>query len=272
MTYFGFLLRFLGIPIAILGIAAYLDHRRGRAIHANFRSWPMWAAILLHVVVAVVYTTPWDNYLVATGVWYYDPALVTGIVLGWVPIEEYTFFVVQTILAGLWLAFLLRRMRLDAAGRPLLLRWRTVPVLAIGIIWLASVALLISGWPPGTYLSLELAWALPPIMLQLGFGGDILRRYARLVIVSIGSMTLYLSLADFLAIGSGTWEINPAQSLPWLIAGVLPLEEVLFFFLTNTLITLGIVLLLASESHVRFGELRQAIAAKLGRRPTQEAS
>ena len=30
-------------------------------------------------MIAVVYTTHWDNYLVATRVWWYDPALVSGI-------------------------------------------------------------------------------------------------------------------------------------------------------------------------------------------------
>ncbi|RXL60723.1 lycopene cyclase domain-containing protein, partial [Citrobacter sp. AAK_AS5] len=78
---------------------------------------------------------------------------------------------------------------------------------------MAGLALLLFGWPPGAYLSLTLVWALPPIMLQLGFGGDILRRYGGLVLLAITSLTLYLGLADFLAIGSGTWEINPAQSL-----------------------------------------------------------
>ncbi len=259
MTYFGFLLRFLGIPILILGIIAYLDHRRGRHFPENFRSFPFWAAVLLHIVVAVVYTTPWDNYLVATGVWYYDPDLVTGIVLGYVPIEEYTFFVVQSILAGLWLAFLLRRLRFADAPAPLDRRWRIAPTLLLGVIWVISVAVLLSGWQPGVYLSILLAWALPPIMLQFGFGGDILRRYGRLVLLAIGGMTLYLSVADFLAIGSGTWEINPAQSLHWLILGVLPIEEVIFFLITNTLLTLGITLLLASESHVRFAEMRQRL-------------
>lgn len=269
MTYFGFLLRFLGIPIVLLSIVAYLDHRRGRAVPPNFRSWPLWAAVVLHVVVAVVYTTPWDNYLVATGVWYYNPALVTGLVLGWVPIEEYTFFVVETILAGLWIAFLMRRMRFDSLG-PLQPRWRTVPVAILGIIWLGSLALLISGWPPGTYLSLLFAWALPPIMLQLGFGGDILRRYGRLVLTAIVSLTLYLSVADFFAIGSGTWEINPTQSLHWLIGGVLPVEEVIFFLITSTLVTLGIVLVLAQESHERFGQIREWIAARRHKPPQSE--
>ncbi len=212
---------------------------------------------------AVVYTTPWDNYLVATGVWYYDTDLVTGIVLGYVPIEEYTFFVVQSILAGLWIAFLMRRMRFDGPLAPLN---NAVARCAGRCCWACcgsiSVAVLLSGWQPGVYLSILLAWALPPIMLQFGFGGDILRRYGRLVLLSIGGLTLYLSVADFLAIGSGTWEINPAQSLHWLILGVLPIEEVIFFFITNTLVTLGIVLILALESHERFAQMRQTLAAR----------
>ena len=263
MTYFGFLLRFIGIPIVVLAVVYLWDRRRGRPIPAQFRGWPLWAAILLHVAVAVLYTTPWDNYLVATGVWGYDPALVTGIVLGWVPLEEYTFFVVQTILAGLWIAFLLRRLGLPAHQAPLQPRWRIVPVALLAIPWLGSIALLASRWPPGTYLGLELIWALPPIMLQLAFGGDILRRHGRLVLLVIGSLTLYLSLADFLAIGSGTWEINPAKSLHWLVGGVLPVEEIVFFLLTNTLVTLGIVLILAEESHARFGQMRLALWRRL---------
>jgi lycopene cyclase domain-containing protein len=258
MTYFGFLLRFLAIPIVLLSVVAIVDSRRGRAIPQNFRGWPFWAAVALHVVVAVVYTTPWDNYLVATGVWYYNPDLVTGILLGWVPIEEYTFFVVETVLAGLWIAFLMRRMRFETLA-PLRRSWRIVPAALLLLLWLGSVALLISGWPPGTYLALLLAWALPPIALQLGFGGDILRRYGRLVVTAIATLTLYLSAADYLAIGSGTWEIDPAQSLHWLIAGVLPVEEVIFFLITSTLVTLGIVLILALESHERFAQIKQTI-------------
>ena len=257
MTYFGFLLRFLGIPIVLLGIVTWLDVRRGKSIPANLRAWPIWAGILLHVVVAVVYTTPWDNYLVATGVWYYDPKLVTGIVFGWVPIEEYTFFVVQTIMAGLWIAILMRRLPVNPNPPPLQRSWRVFPTVILGFIWVGSVVLLASGWLPGTYLGLELVWALPPIMLQLAFGGDILRRYGRLVLLAIISLTAYLGLADFLAIGSGTWEINPARSLHWLIGGVLPFEEIVFFLVTNTLITLGLVLVVAQESHQRFRQIVQ---------------
>ena len=106
MTYFGFLLRFLVIPILILCVLTYRDLRQRRALPANLRFLSPWLVIAILIGVAVLYTTPWDNYLVATGVWWYDPALVTGITWGWVPLEEYTFFVLQPVLTGLWLLFL----------------------------------------------------------------------------------------------------------------------------------------------------------------------
>jgi lycopene cyclase domain-containing protein len=124
-------------------------------------------------------------------------------------------------------------------------------VALLGIAWLVTVVILIVDWNPGTYLALELVWALPPIALQLGFGADILWRYRRLVFLSIVPLTLYLSFADALAINWGTWTIDPAQSLNIYLGGVLPIEEFIFFLLTNVLITFGITLVLAEASHRR---------------------
>src|SRR6185503_18512888 len=109
MTYFGFLLRFLLIPILIFLFIIIWDNKRNKQIPGFRHGRAIWTGIAIHILLAVVYTTPWDNYLVATGVWYYNPELVTGFVIGYVPIEEYTFFVVETILAGLWWWFLARR-------------------------------------------------------------------------------------------------------------------------------------------------------------------
>lgn len=250
MTYFGFLLIFVMIPLAGLLWLTWRDSRRGIVLPFELRNWSPWTVLLGHVFVAVVYTTPWDNYLVATRVWWYDPNLVTGIVLGWVPLEEYTFFVLQTLLTGLWVLYWARRLPVKgpAPDQPQL-RWCSTMV--VGFIWLGAAAILVAGWRPGTYLGLELGWALIPVMIQLAFGADILWHYRRLILLGIVPSTLYLSLADALAISSGTWTIDPAQSLGIYLAGILPIEEFIFFALTNTLVTLGIILVMAVQSQER---------------------
>lgn len=266
MTYFGFLLRFLMIPIVLLLTVALLDGRRGRVLPGRLRHWHPWAAIVLHVVIALVYTTPWDNYLVATSVWWYDPELVTGLTLGWVPIEEYTFFILQPIMVGLWWLFIARRMKQPSSSGPLQSRLRVWIPVVLGLIWLGAVAVLIMDFKPGTYLALELGWAIPPIALQFAFGADILWRYRKIVATALIPPTLYLAATDALAIGYGTWTIDPEQSLHWLLGGVLPIEEFVFFTITNVLVTFGITLVLAKESHRRFGEIRTSIATILSRK------
>ncbi len=95
MTYLQFLSLFVCIPLGLLGWQ--LRHRLRR----------LDLVMLVGLAtIAVVYTTPWDNYLVATGVWYYDPRLVLNRTIGYVPVEEYLFFILQTFLTGffsLWL-------------------------------------------------------------------------------------------------------------------------------------------------------------------------
>jgi len=251
MTYFGFLAIFVGIPLAIMALLTWLDHRQERRLPKSLTLLPAGWALTALVLIALIYTTPWDNYLVATQVWWYDPTLVTGLTLGWVPIEEYSFFVLQTILAGLWLLWLARRI-LPTRGvfrSRQSLRWGIT--LSLGIFWLLSVLILATGWQPGNYLGLILVWALPPVMLQTAFGGDILWHYRRLGIPGILIPTVYLSAADSLAIRSGTWTISPAQTLGIHFLGGLPLEEFTFFLVTNVLIVFGMTLMLARESRRR---------------------
>ncbi len=106
MTYWLFLALFVAGPTAMLALALRPQITRRH-----------WAFLAIVVLVAVAYTTPWDNYLVASGVWTYDAHLVQGLVLGWVPIEEYTFFVLQSIFTGLILYAFLRRAEQPRAER-----------------------------------------------------------------------------------------------------------------------------------------------------------
>ncbi len=273
MTYFSVLFAFIFPPLLIL--LAWVPRDLWKTLWLRARPTsamllPYWI-VLAHVALALIYTTPWDNYLVATGVWYYDPDLVTGIVLGYVPIEEYTFFVVQTLLTGLWVLAVRRRLaparqRARPSAR---LRWSAS--LAVGLVWLISTFLFIAGWQAGTYLTLILSWALIPVLTQVSFGADILRANWRELVMGILPPTLYLWLVDAIAIHSGTWIIDPAQTTG-LMLGWLPFEEMLFFFMTNLIIGFGITLMLAEESHERAREMLEWIKAWRARRKVRSAS
>ena len=257
MTYFGFLLRFLFLPILIFLVITLWDHRRGKPTPGFRNGRAVWIAILVHVFLAVAYTTPWDNYLVATGVWYYNPDLVTGMVLGYVPIEEYTFFVVETILAGLWWWFLARR--LSPPTSELKPNGRLVQISSglLIIVWMIFTYLFFFGDTQWTYLSIILFWALPAILPQLIFGADILWHYRKLVFWAIMVPGTYLSLMDIVALTETTWSISKSQTTGVLFFGILPLEEVVFFFITNILITFGMTLLLSTIGQERFVEIKR---------------
>jgi lycopene cyclase domain-containing protein len=246
VPYLIFLVYFLLAPIILLSLLALWDQKRGKSLPPVLQGHSLLKMLGLLIVIALVYTTPWDNYLVATRVWWYNPELVVGITLGWVPLEEYLFFALQPLMIGLWLLLLARRLPVPSEnnGRSA----RVIAVSLAGAIWLAAVIILFTGWQPGTYLALELAWALPPILLQLIFGADILFRHRRLVLLTIIPVTLYLGLADTVAIAGGTWTIDPAQSFGILLGGILPVEEFVFFLLTTIVVTFGLVLSIAIES------------------------
>ena len=260
MTYFGFLLRFLIIPILLL---LFVTWREKEHTTPGFVKRLVWAGITLHVFLAVVYTTPWDNYLVATGVWYYNPNLVTGIVFGYVPIEEYTFFVLETILTGLWWWFLARRAPLTPA--PSLLRRGNVRWISTGVLavfWLVFIYLFFWGADNWNYLSITLAWAFPAIFPQLLFGADILWHHRKLVALTILVPGTYLSLVDIVALRDTTWSVAPSQTTGVLFFGILPLEEVVFFFITNVLIGFGMTLMLSELGQQRLQELKEKINVK----------
>ncbi len=98
VTYGQFLAVFLVVP---LGIVFVLGRHRLTPLHVG-----LLAAIS---VMALVYTTPWDNLLIANGVWSYGPRQVLGLTVGRVPLEECAFYVLQVFLSGAVTVFLLRR-------------------------------------------------------------------------------------------------------------------------------------------------------------------
>lgn len=98
MTYLEFLIVFLVLPLVVIITS-------GRRV---WRTWP-WPLLAGLSVVALLYTGPWDNLIVNQHVWSYAPQRVLGTTIGVVPIEEYAFYVLQVLLAGIVSTVLLRR-------------------------------------------------------------------------------------------------------------------------------------------------------------------
>jgi lycopene cyclase domain-containing protein len=92
-----------------------------------------------------------------------------------------------------------------------------------------------------TYLAFIAVWAAPVILFQWLFAGrDLWAKRGRLT-AAIALSTLYLSAADAVAIDRGIWQISPARTIG-LRLGPLPLEEALFFLVTNMMVAQTMVM------------------------------
>ena len=197
-------------------------------------------AIPLVCLIAVSYTTPWDNYLVAKEVWWYGANRVIG-TIGHVPIEEYLFFVLQPILTGLFLYQYLHRYSPSLDRSSTKAPWGGAAIF-IGLSLLGGI-LLFDGNPETLYLALILAWA-PPILGGMWlYDGETLWALRQTVLVTTFIPTFYLWIADAFAIGAGIWTIAPHYTVGLSLFG-LPLEEATFFLFTNLLVVQGVLLLL----------------------------
>lgn len=286
MTYGRLLLQFLVIPIVVLAVLIFLGRgSKRRRITQKWR-WTPLVVLAALLGIAVLYTIPWDNHLIALGVWSYSPARISGVTVGLIPLEELIFFPLQTLLVGLWSLWLIpyfvaeksdsggvtaaaNNPRADVSGVAGITgvagRGRLIAIIAGGALWFASLAILRSGWQPGTYLGWELVWALPPLLLQVGLGGDILWEYRRLLGAILIPLVLYLCAVDIFALQESIWMISSQQSLGILLVGQFPLEELIFFSLTSVLVAFGLVLGIADASRRRLGAYRTFFAGVLGR-------
>jgi lycopene beta-cyclase len=94
-----------------------------------------------------------------------------------------------------------------------------------------------------TYFVLIVGWAGPVIVMQWLLGLDLMWKRWKVWIPGILIPTLYLTFVDSFALRSKTWTINPDLSLGlWLPFGV-PVEEGIFFLMTNALVVQGMILL-----------------------------
>lgn len=234
MTYLEFHLVFILPPILVL---AFVQTRPLAGVPPPEAL--KWLGAVL--AIAFVYTTPWDNFLVASEVWGYPPGRVLA-TIGYVPVEEYAFFLLQPILTGL-LYFALRGRgilppkpeRQPTWFRPFLVSsWFALTAIGVWCLVLGDRAL---------YMGLILAWASPVIAGLSWIGADKVWGDRRRVATAITVSSVYLWFADRTAIALDIWYIADATSLGFDPLG-LPIEEATFFVVTNVLCTFGLALFL----------------------------
>lgn len=226
LTYLAFHAVFV-LPV-VLGLAVAVG--RERRPH-DVR--PLAVAII--VGLALAYTIPWDNYLIARGVWEYGTDRVLGR-LWLAPIEEYLFIAIQPVLTALWLTLIARRRRPPVA---VTVRDRLGGLLAGLGIGLAGLALAIGGRT--FYLGAILAWAGPVLALQWTVGWPYLVARWRTTLAGILAPTLYLCVVDAVAIDLGIWRFSADLTTGIAVLG-LPIEEATFFLVTNALVVQGLLL------------------------------
>lgn len=196
--------------------------------------------IVFVTVMALVYTTPWDNYIIYRGAWTYNPEKIS-VAIGYVPAEEYAFFVVQTVMTSLWSLACTRwspacfGFNYDRKSYRLI-RW--LPVTALAAATVLGYRLTVPGQHT-FYLGCIMWWSCPVLMFLWYGAGNYMTKKAGPAAVAVIVPTLYLCWVDRIAMTDGVWHVNEVTSLNLFLAAHLPFEECLFFLVTNIIVVLG---------------------------------
>jgi len=215
------------VPVALLLVGVYAFVRNP--------GYPAPWGVVLVSFIALLYTTPWDSYMIRQDVWWYGDGVV-GARLWEVPLGEYFFFVIQTVVTGFWLYLVLTYTETESPSN-----WRgrlALPVVAVGITG-AAVAMILH--EPTFYTGMILLWTGPVLVVQWAYGGHFLLRNIRVAALGTLPVALYLLTADRFAVEMGLWVISDELTTGLTVLG-LPIEEGLFFVVTNVMAVQGILL------------------------------
>lgn len=96
------------------------------------------------------------------------------------------------------------------------------------------------------YFTHLVGWSAPILLGQWAIGRRVLWRNLAAVFGPAIIGMMFFAAIDSVAVRAGIWFFDPRQILGWHI-GPLPVEEVLFFFLTSLLVSQSLVLFLPAS-------------------------
>ncbi|MBK9183389.1 MAG: lycopene cyclase domain-containing protein [Ignavibacteria bacterium] len=240
MTYRGFHLRWT-IPLSIASMTIWA------ASPSPFSALVVLSGLCL---VVVAFTFPWDDWAVAQGVWDFPSDRVLYRVRH-LPIEEVFFFVIQTIQVGALTAALAAYMPSTSHED---VRFDTQTLVSLSIVSCAWVGawFVARRWRRVT-VSVTYAWHLlfwfaPVIIMQWVFGWPILGPRTSIIVLASVSIGTILVLSDIWAVKRGIWFFDEKQITGLKAFGVLPWEEIAFFYVTSILVSQSTLLLLPSSA------------------------
>ncbi len=237
MTYFRFHWIF-NVPLLVI------------LILAGWRSpWPpaLTHTMLEVILAAVIFTTPWDNIAAKRGIWGFPRDKYTRRI-GYLPVEEYLFFILQTLNVMLGVRVLFHfHPDWHRAVTTSLESWNALCLAASVPTWIV-IGLQMHRWGrergPHVNYVLHLAWFLPVIYIQWLIAPALLAIHIGLLAIVTLGFGLYYSVADYLAVLADLWFFDEKQITGYKIGGRLPWEEAAFFCLTSLLVAQSYLLLL----------------------------
>jgi lycopene cyclase domain-containing protein len=208
------------------------------------------AAVAWVLLAVMVFTSPWDNLAAKWGIWGF-PREKYSRKIGYLPVEEYAFFLAQSLNVILAIRALLFRFPSWVTGEEVVPTSATWVLLAASVFPLVLVGVQLRRWRQRAgarvnYL-LHLGWFLPVIYMQWVLAPTLFWVHAGLLALVTGGFGVYYTLADLVAVRGGTWHFDEKQITGVKLAGVLPWEEIAFFFLTSLLVAQSYLLLLPAN-------------------------
>jgi lycopene cyclase domain-containing protein len=207
-------------------------------------------AFALVLLAVLVFTTPWDNLAAKWGIWGF-PREKYSVRIGYLPIEEYLFFLLQS--ANVMLAV--------RAFFHFLPDWQTNQDTEINLVTELCLAASVLPWiliafalrhlrqkaGPQVNYAVHLAWFLPVIYSQWVVAFALFSAHALMLLLITTAFGIYYTAADLFAVRSGTWFFDEKQITGVKLGRVLPWEEIAFFFLTTLLVAQSYILLLPAD-------------------------
>jgi putative membrane protein len=209
------------------------------------------AGALGFVLLAVmVFTAPWDNFAAKRGIWGF-PREKYSLRIGYLPVEEYAFFLLQSVNVILAVRALFHFFPDWQTGQETAIGWITLICLAASVIPWAFVVIQLRRLRrkagPRVNYAVHLAWFLPVIYTQWILDPQLFIGHAGLLALVTAAFGVYYTLADLAAVRAGTWFFDEKQITGVKLGGLLPWEEIAFFFLTSLLVAQSYLLLLPGD-------------------------